>query len=159
MRGAALFALVLARTRFGFELRVVGDNPLAARAAGMSLPRTITLVMLLSGGLAGLAGTCEVAGVVHRLQDRFSPGYGFTAIIVAWLARLHPGAVVLVAFLFGGLLVGGKEIQPAGIPQMLQGIILFVVVSAETLLRYRVRLLPRATSTAGPRADAAASAP
>jgi general nucleoside transport system permease protein len=157
---AALFAVVLARTRFGFELRVVGDNPLAARAAGMSLPRTISLVMLLSGGLAGLAGTCEVAGVVHRLQDRFSPGYGFTAIIVAWLARLSPGAVVLVAFLFGGLLVGGKEIQPAGIPQMLQGIILFVVVSAETLLRYRVRLLRRTTAaSAGPRADAAASAP
>ena len=172
LAAAALLALLLARTRFGFELRVVGDNPLAARAAGMSLPRTITAVMLLSGGLAGLAGACEVAGVVHRLQDRFSPGYGFTAIIVAWLARLSPGAVVLVAFLFGGLLVGGKEIQPAGIPQMLQGIILFVVVSAETLLRYRLRLAPRATDAgagptagtspptgAGPTPDAPAGAP
>jgi simple sugar transport system permease protein len=158
--GAVLFAVVLARTRFGFELKVVGDNPSAARAAGMSLPRTITAVMLLSGALAGLAGTCEVAGVVHRLQDRFSPGYGFTAIIVAWLARLQPLTVVLVAFLFGGLLVGGKEIQPAGIPQMLQGIILFVVVSAETLLRYRLRLVrPPQGAGAGPGPAAAAGTP
>jgi ABC-type uncharacterized transport system permease subunit len=137
---AALLAIVLRRTRWGYEIRVMGDNPQAARYAGMNLTRNIILVMLISGGLAGLAGMSEVAGVVHRLQDRFSPGYGFTAIIVAWLAKLDPWGVVLVSFLFGGLLVGGKEIQPAGIPQMLQGVILFVVVGAEVLVRYRVHL-------------------
>jgi general nucleoside transport system permease protein len=137
---AAILAVVLRRTRWGYEIRVIGDNPQAARYAGMNLTRNIILVMLISGGLAGLAGMSEVSGVVHRLQDRFSPGYGFTAIIVAWLAKLDPWGVVLVSFLFGGLLVGGKEIQPAGIPQMLQGVILFVVVGAEVLVRYRVRL-------------------
>ncbi|MCB0088013.1 MAG: ABC transporter permease [Caldilineaceae bacterium] len=95
--------------------------------------------MMLSGGLAGLAGMSEVAGVVHRLQERFSPGYGFTAIIVAWLAKLNPLAIVLVSYLFAGLLVGGDAIQPAGIAQMLQGVILFVMVGGEMLLQYRVR--------------------
>jgi simple sugar transport system permease protein len=127
------------RTRWGFEVAVVGDNPRAARYAGINLARNIMLVMALSGGLAGLAGMSEVAGVVHRLQERFSPGYGFTAIIVAWLAKLNPLAIVVVSYLFAGLLVGGDAIQPAGIDQLLQGVILFVVVGGEMLLRYRIR--------------------
>jgi simple sugar transport system permease protein len=131
---------LLTRTRSGFELRVIGDNPRAAAYAGMDLARTSVWVLALSGALAGLAGMSEVAGVVHRLQDRFSPGFGFSGIIVAWLAGLNPWWAVAVAFLFGGLLVGGKAIQPAGVPQMLQGIILFVVVGSEFLARYRVRL-------------------
>src|SRR5690606_26489591 len=92
------------RTRWGFEVSVVGDNPRAARYAGINLTRNIILVMALSGGLAGLAGMSEVSGVVHRLQERFSPGYGFTAIIIAWLAKLNPLAIILVSYLFGGLL-------------------------------------------------------
>ncbi len=82
----------------------------------------------------------EVSGVVHIFQEHISPGYGFTAIIVAWLGKLNPWGVVLVAYLFGGLLVGGDEIQPFGIVQMLNGVILFVVIGGELLLRYRVRL-------------------
>lgn len=142
---ALALALVLwfvwQRTRWGFEVTVVGDNPRAARYAGMNLARNIILVMALSGGLAGLAGMSEVSGVVHRLQERFSPGYGFTAIIVAWLAKLNPLAIVLVSFLFAGLLVGGDAIQPAGIDQLLQGVILLVVVAGDMLLHYRVRLV------------------
>ncbi len=99
------------------------------------------LVMALSGGFAGLAGMSEVSGVVHRLQERFSPGYGFTAIIVAWLAKLNPIGIVVVSYLFGGLLVGGDAIQPAGIAQLLQGVILFVVVGGEMILRYRIRVV------------------
>ncbi|HXF60564.1 MAG TPA: ABC transporter permease [Caldilineaceae bacterium] len=141
---ALLLALVLwqvwQRTRWGFEVTVVGDNPRAARYAGINLARNIMLVMALSGGFAGLAGMSEVAGVVHRLQERFSPGYGFTAIIVAWLAKLNPLAIVLVSYLFAGLLVGGDAIQPAGIDQLLQGVILLVVVGGEMLLQYRLRL-------------------
>ncbi|GIV79981.1 ABC transporter permease [Litorilinea aerophila] len=136
---ALLIWLVLRYTRWGFEINVIGDNPRAARYAGIHLGRNIVLAMILSGGLAGLAGMSEVSGVVHRLQERFSPGYGFTAIIIAWLAKLNPLAIVLVAYLFGGLLVGGDEIQPAGIAQLLQGVILFVVVGGEVLLQYRVR--------------------
>ncbi|MEZ4677456.1 MAG: ABC transporter permease [Caldilineaceae bacterium] len=138
-----ILALVLwfiwRQTKWGFELSIIGDNPNAARYAGIPLAPNIALVMALSGGLAGLAGMSEVSGVVHRLQENFSPGYGFTAIIIAWLAKLNPLAIILVSYLFGGLLVGADEIQPAGIAQMLQGVILFVMVGGEMVLRYRVR--------------------
>ncbi|MEZ4732478.1 MAG: ABC transporter permease [Caldilineaceae bacterium] len=136
---ALVFWVLWRYTKWGFALTVIGDNPRAARYAGIPLAANIVLVMAISGGLAGLAGMSEVAGVVHRLQERFSPGYGFTAIIIAWLAKLNPLAIILVAYLFGGLLVGGDEIQPAGIAQMLQGVILFVMVGGEMLLQYRIR--------------------
>lgn len=136
---ALLFWFLWRHTKWGFALTVIGDNPRAARYAGIPLVSNIIAVMAVSGGLAGLAGMSEVAGVVHRLQERFSPGYGFTAIIIAWLAKLNPLAIILVAYLFGGLLVGGDEIQPAGIAQMLQGVILFVMVGGEMLLQYRIR--------------------
>ncbi len=132
---------ILKYTKWGYEIRVIGDNPEAARYAGMNLKRNIVLVMMVSGGLAGLAGMSELSGVVHLLQERFSPGYGFTAIIIAWLAKLNPWGVILVSYLFGGLLVGGDQIQPFGIVQMLNGIILFVVIGGELLLQYRVRIL------------------
>ncbi|RME40666.1 MAG: ABC transporter permease, partial [Caldilineae bacterium] len=115
---AVILYIIFKRSKWGYELKVIGDNPNAARYAGMNLSRTIILTMVISGGLAGLAGMSELAGVVHRLQERFSPGYGFTAIIVAWLARLNPLTLLVVAYLFGGLLVGGDAIQPAGIPLM-----------------------------------------
>ncbi len=137
---AIILWIVLSRSRWGYEIRVIGDNPNAARYAGMSLVRNIVIVMMLSGALAGLAGMAEVAGVVHALQDRFSPGYGFTAIIVAWLAKLHPLAVIPVSILFGGLLVGTKQIQPAGIASMLQGVILFTIIGTDMLARYRLRI-------------------
>jgi simple sugar transport system permease protein len=137
---AIVFWIVLRSSKWGFEVTVIGDNSRAARYAGMNLVRNIVLVMAISGGMAGLAGMTEVAGVVHRLQERFSPGYGFTAIIIAWLAKLNPIAIIPVAYLFGGLLVGGDAIQPAGIADMLQGVLLFVVVGGELVLQYRVRL-------------------
>lgn len=127
------------RSKWGFELKLIGDNPRAARYSGISIARHVVLTMVISGGLAGLAGMSEVAGVVHRFQENFSPGYGFTAIIVAWLAQLNPLGVIVVGYLFGGLLVGGDAIQPAGIPLMIQGIMLFCVISANLLTRYRIR--------------------
>lgn len=136
---AVIFWIIWRSSKWGFEINVIGDNPRAASYAGINLTRNMILVMLLSGALAGLAGFAEVSGVVHRLQERFSPGYGFTAIIIAWLARLNPLAIIPVSYLFGGLLVGGDAIQPAGIAQMLQGVILFVVIGGELLLRYRIR--------------------
>ncbi|MBI3741954.1 MAG: ABC transporter permease [Chloroflexi bacterium] len=131
---------ILARTRWGYEIRLIGDNPNAARYAGINIVRNTIAVMMLSGALAGLAGMAEVTGVVHRLQDRISPGYGFTAIIVAWLAKLNPWAIIPVAILFGGLLIGSREIQPSGLARMLQGIILFMLISSEILNRYRIRV-------------------
>ena len=142
---AVILYFIFKYGKWGYELKVIGDNPKAARYAGINLPRNIILTMLISGGLAGLAGMSELAGVVHRLQETFSPGYGFTAIIVAWLARLHPFGIILVSLLFAGLLVGGDVIQPAGIPLMIQGIILFCVISADTLTRYQIRFIPTLT--------------
>jgi simple sugar transport system permease protein len=138
----AVFAVwyLLTRTRFGYEIRLIGDNPNAAKYAGVNIAAMTVLVFMLSGGLAGIAGMSEVTGVVHRLQDRISPGYGFTAIIVAWLAKLNPWAVIPVAILFGGLLIGSREIQPSGLARMLQGILLFTLISAEVLNRHRVQI-------------------
>jgi simple sugar transport system permease protein len=147
---AIILYIVFKYGKWGFELKVIGDNQAAARYAGIKLSRNIILAFIISGGLAGLAGMSELAGAVHRLQENFSPGYGFTAIIVAWLARLNPLGIVLVGYLFGGLLVGGDAIQPAGIAPMIQGIILFCVISADTFTRYRIRIIrrqPTATAT------------
>lgn len=136
---AAIWYL-LSRTRFGYEIRLIGDNPNAAKYAGVNIGLMTVLVFMISGGLAGLGGMSEVTGVVHRLQDRISPGYGFTAIIVAWLAKLNPWAVIPVAIIFGGLLIGSREIQPSGIARMLQGILLFTLISSEVLNRYSIRV-------------------
>lgn len=141
---AVLAWFILNRSRWGYEIRLIGDNPRAAHYAGVDLVRNTVLVMMLSGGLAGLAGMSEIAGVVHRLQGAISPGYGFTGIIIAWLANLNPLAVIPVSVLFGGLILAGREIQPSGIPRMLQGIILFCVIASSILLRYRLRIVFRA---------------
>jgi simple sugar transport system permease protein len=134
---------VFAKSRWGYEIKLIGDNPNAARYAGINIVRNVVLVMMFSGALAGLAGMSEISGVVHRLQERISPGYGFTGIIVAWLAKLNPIAVIPVSILFGALIVAGREIQPAGLAQTLQGIILFMVISSDVLLRYKVRFILR----------------
>lgn len=144
LAAAGLVWFIFERSRWGYELRVTGDNPRAARYAGIDISRNTILVMSLSGGLAGLAGMSEISGVVHRLQESISPGFGFTGIIVAWLAKLEPAAVLLVAVLFGGLLLAGREIQPSGVPRMLQGIVLFTVIASDVLLRFRLRVLRRA---------------
>ena len=136
---AIVLAWILKRSRWGYEIRVIGNNPKAARYAGISLVRNTILVMAVSGALAGLAGMNEVAAL-RELNGRFQRGLGFTGVIIAWLARLNPLAAIIVAFLFGGLLVGTQLIQPQGIASMLQGVILFVVVGTELLFRYRVRL-------------------
>jgi simple sugar transport system permease protein len=132
---------ILERSRWGYEIKLIGDNPQAARYAGLNITRNMVLVMMLSGALAGLAGMSEISGVVHRLQERISPGYGFSGIIVAWLAKLNPFAIIPVSILFGALIVAGREIQPSGLSFMLQGIILFMVISSDILLRYKIRLV------------------
>jgi simple sugar transport system permease protein len=134
---------VLSRTRKGYEIRLIGDNPRAARYAGIDIGRMVIAVMVASGALAGLAGMSEVSGVVHRLQDAFSPGYGFTGVVIAYLARFNPFGVVVASIAFGALILAGREIQPAGIPAMIQGIVLFCVITADALLRYRIRLVRR----------------
>ena len=137
---AILVRFYLFRSRGGYEVRLIGDSPRAARYAGIDVARKTIVVFAISGALAGLAGMSEVAGVVHRLQQVISPGYGFTAIIVAYIAKLHPYGVVVAAIAFGALILAGREIQPSGIPAMIQGIILFSLIASEVFLRYRIRL-------------------
>jgi len=137
--------LVLTRTRWGLEIRVIGDNPEAARYAGISLVRNTLLVMGAAGALAGLAGVGEASAIAGRLQQGLSPGYGYTAIIVAWLARLNPVAVLLVSVLLGGLFLGGDALQislglPIAMVNMLQGLIFFFVLGGDVLVGSRVAI-------------------
>ena len=136
---ATIMWVALERTRWGYEIRLIGDSPSAARYAGIDIGRKIVVVFVISGALAGLGGMSEVGGVVHKLQDQISPGYGFTAIIIAYLARFGPFRVIVASILFGALILAGREIQPSGVPAMIQGIILFALIGSDVLIRYRIR--------------------
>jgi len=149
---AVVVWFIVERSAWGYEIRLTGDNPRAARYAGIRIGRNVLLVFAVSGGIAGIAGMTEVAGVVHRLQDNFSPGYGYTAIIVAYLAKFKPLRVIPVAILFGGLILAGREIQPSGVPAMIQGTILFCLIASEVFLRYKVAIVRRATRVASAKA-------
>ena len=143
---AVILWFVIQRTKWGFEIRVTGENPQAARYAGIDIARNIVLVMLLSGALCGLAGACEVSGVMHRLQQGLTVGYGYTAIIVAWMGQLNPLGVLLVAFLLAALLVGGDQIQlamglPAAMAFVLQGALLFPMLGGALFTEYRLRIV------------------
>jgi ABC-type uncharacterized transport system permease subunit len=107
----AIVCFVVQKTNIGFQIRVAGDNRSAAHYAGFNTARMTLMVLVLSGAIAGLAGLTEVAGVHHRLQQHFSVNYGYTGIIVAWLARNHPLAVVPTAFLMAIIFVGGELMQ------------------------------------------------
>lgn len=162
LAAAAGLAMVLGRSRWGYEIRAIGASLGAARYAGMPVRRNILLIMATSGALAGLAGAGEVAGVIHRIQQGLSPGYGYTAIIIAWVAQLNPWAVVAVGVLFAALLNGGFVIQTTGVPAaiayMLQALILTFVLASEYLLRHirRKRALAATRAAGYPLAGGAA---
>lgn len=141
MIAAGVVWWILYRSKWGYEIRLIGDNPRAARYAGINIVRNTILVMMLSGALAGLGGMLEISGVVHRLQGSISSGYGFTGIIIAWLAKLNPIMVVPISILFGGLILAGREIQPSGIPMLIQGIILVCLIGSDFLFRNRIRFI------------------
>ncbi len=139
-----LFFLIYS-TKFGYELRVVGENPEAARYAGIDFLRTTIVLMVISGGVAGLAGVGEAAGIHHHLAYPavISGGYGFTAIIVAWLAKLNPLAAIISALFFAGILVGGDAIQislglPAATVHVFNGILLFFLIMGDTFVHNRI---------------------
>jgi simple sugar transport system permease protein len=140
---ALVLYMVLRNTRWGYEIEVAGESERVARYAGMATARNILIVLMVSGALAGLAGMAEVTGIGHSLQRNLSPGYGYTAIIVAWLGRLNPFGIILVSYLLAALLVGGDQLQislglPAAIAPTLQGTILFFLLGGEAMLRYRI---------------------
>ena len=135
-----------ARTRFGFEVTVIGDSARAGRYAGMRTRRKILAVMCLSGAIAGIGGASQDGDFRHQLDPRglTQANYGYTGIVVAALARYNPFAVLLVAFLLGGLQNAGYTLQgadfPNGLVGVLQGLLLFCVLGGELFVRYRVRI-------------------
>ena len=142
----ALFLWFLVfRTRFGYEIRVIGENPEAGRYAGINFFRTSLIMMAISGGVAGLAGVGELATIHHHLSypETISAGYGFTAIIVAWLGRLNPGFSILSGLFFAGIIVGGDAIQmsmslPAATVNVFNGLILVFLIMGDFFLNHRV---------------------
>jgi simple sugar transport system permease protein len=154
---AALVYVLYSRTRFGFEVQVIGDSPRAAEYAGMRTRRKILAVMALSGAVAGVGGASQDGDFRHVLDPRglTQANYGYTGIVIAALARYNPFAVCLVAFLLGGLQNAGYTLQgvdfPSGLVGVMQGLILFCTLGGELLIRYRVRLeRPRSRRRAAP---------
>ena len=149
------------RTRFGFEAQVIGDSPRAARYAGMRTRRKIVAVMALSGAIAGIGGASQIGDFRHMLDARGlqQSNYGYTGIVVAALARYNPFAVVLVAFLLGGLENAGYTLQsadfPSGLVGVMQGLILFAMLGGELLVQYRITF----SRSAPPRAGLSGAAP
>jgi simple sugar transport system permease protein len=145
---AVIVWLLYSRTRFGFEARVLGDSDRAARYAGVRVRRKILAVMALSGAIAGLGGASQDGDFRHSLDGDPNglqkQGFGYSGIVVAALGRYNPFAVVLVAFLIGGLQNAGNTLQgasfPAGLVGVIQGIILFSALGGELLIRHRVRI-------------------
>jgi len=136
--------LLLSRTLLGFALRVNGDAPRAARHAGFSQSGLVAFSLLFTGGVAGLAGLFEVAGPIGQLNPVISPGYGFTAIIVAFLGRLHPVGVVFAGTVMALSYLGGESAQitlnlPLAVTGVFQGMLLFFLLAADVLINYRVK--------------------
>jgi simple sugar transport system permease protein len=140
----AAFWVLLFRTYAGFQLQVGGLAPAAARYAGFSSRRALWTALLLSGGMAGLAGALEVAGPLGQLTPYVPAGYGFAAIIVAYVGRLHPVGIVFSGVLMSMFYIGGELAQSRlGLPKSLtgvfQGLLLFTLLACDTLIHYRIR--------------------
>ncbi|KAA0598329.1 simple sugar transport system permease protein [Azospirillum lipoferum] len=136
--------LLIARTFIGFQIKVIGLTPAAAGYAGFDQKRIVWLTLLLSGALAGIAGMGEIAGPIGQVTASISPGYGYTAIIVAFLGRLHPVGILLAALLMALSFIGGEAAQiamglPKAITGVFQGMLLFFLLASDVLIRYRVR--------------------
>ena len=150
---AALGWVLMSRTFTGFQIRVVGQAVAAATFAGYSQKRVVWLGFLIAGALSGIAGLGEVAGPLGQLVPTISPGYGFAAIIAAFVGRLHSGGVVLASLLIALMYLGGESLQmnlnlPLAITGVFQGMMLFFVLACDVFIRFRVRLAEPAARTA-----------
>ena len=141
-----LVTVLLGRTIMGFEIRLVGAAPKAARFSGFSADRLVLFTFAVSGALAGLAGIIEVAGPIGHLDPGVSSGYGFTAIIVAFLGRLNPVGILIAGLFLALTFIGGEGAQismkvPLDLTKVFQGILLFYVLACDSLIVYRIRLI------------------
>jgi general nucleoside transport system permease protein len=148
-----LAAALLARTLMGFQIRLVGAAPRAARFSGFSADRLVLITFAASGGLAGLAGIVEVAGPIGHLDPGVASGYGFTAIIVAFLGRLNPIGILIAGLFLALTFIGGEGAQitlkvPLDLTKVFQGILLFYVLACDSFIVYRIRLLHTRRKTA-----------
>jgi simple sugar transport system permease protein len=149
----ALATVLLGRTIKGFEIRLVGAAPKAARFAGFNADQLVLFTFAISGALAGLAGIIEVAGPIGHLQPGISPGYGFTAIIVAFLGRLNPVGILVAGLFLALTFIGGEGAQismkiPLDLTKVFQGILLFFVLACDSMILYRIRLVRTLRKTA-----------
>ena len=150
----ALFAVALGwlfvrKSFLGYQMRVAGLAGGAAMYAGFNRKRMIWIGLLAGGGAAGVAGLCEVAGPIGQLLPNISPGYGYAAIIVAFVGRLHPVGILLASLLMSLLYLGGESAQmelglPSAVTGVFQGVLLFFLLAADLFIRFRVRLVARA---------------
>jgi simple sugar transport system permease protein len=146
-------AVVLARSLKGLEIKVVGEAPRAARFAGWDSRKLTWTVFAIAGALAGLAGVIEASGTLGQLQPTVSPGYGFTAIIVAFLGRLNPVGCLIAGVFLAITFIGGENAQialrlPLDVTRTIQGMLLFFVLACDALIAYRFTLQrssPRST--------------
>ena len=141
-----LATVLLGRTLMGFEIRLIGAAPRAARFSGFDANKLVLITFAVSGALAGLAGIIEVAGPVGHLDPGISSGYGFTAIIVAFLGRLNPLGILVAGLFLALTFIGGENAQilmkiPLDLTRVCQGILLFYVLACDSMIAYRVRLL------------------
>lgn len=140
---AVVLHFVMKKSTWGYELRVLGESYHAARYSGIGVRRNIIIVMALSGAIAGIGGILEITGVQHRLQPSIAQGYGFTGIIVSWLAKNNFISILLVSFLVAGLFVSGSDMQithgiPASIITVFQGIVFVSILATDIFTNYSI---------------------
>lgn len=140
---AAIIYIVIEKTSFGLEVRAIGENPISSKYKGISINKTILMIMLISGLIAGLAGFFELNGLHHRLKLDISQGLGFTGILIAILGRMNPFGVLLAAIFFGALINGATAMQiftgvPTALVYSVQGVVLFFVLASEAFSHYRI---------------------
>ena len=153
LAAVAIGYVFLNRSFLGFQLRVAGLAPDAARYAGFNANRMVWLGMLVSGACAGIAGMGEIAGPIGQLLPSVSPGYGFAAIIVAFVGRLHPVGILLASLLMSLLYLGGEAAQmglalPSAMTGLFQGLLLFFLLGSDVFINYRVRVVRPAAAKA-----------
>jgi ABC-type uncharacterized transport system permease subunit len=141
-----IVTVMLGRTIMGFEIKLIGAAPRAARFSGFNSDQLVLLTFAVSGALAGLAGIIEVAGPIGYLQPDISPGYGFTAIIVAFLGRLNPVGILIAGLFLALTFIGGENAEiamkvPQDLTKVFQGILLFYVLACDSMIVYRIRLI------------------
>lgn len=149
-----VFWLIMSRSVFGYQVRVVGSSPHAARHGGFDNMRTIWAALVISGATAGLAGALEFSGTLKAVNLGFPSGYGFSAIIVSFLGRLHPIGCLIAGIVLAVTYVGGQVAQttvhiPNATAGIFQAMMLFFILASDILVRYRVRVIPSRPAVAG----------